>query len=85
MRRGLGRKTDFDSDATLRIPLTGVHRRYLRARKFVPEEALKQFKDTEDWRKANKLDELYDTIDIGEYESSRRLVSSYNCTNLHSH
>ena len=52
-----------------------LHRRYLRARKFVPEEALKQFKDTEDWRKANKLDELYDTIDIGEYEQSRRLVS----------
>ena len=40
----------------------------------MPEEALKQFKDTEDWRKANKLDELYDTIDIGEYEQSRRLV-----------
>ena len=40
----------------------------------MPEEALKQFKDTEDWRKANKLDELYDTIDIDEYESSRRLV-----------
>jgi hypothetical protein len=49
-------------------------RRYLRARKFSPEEALKQFKDTEDWRKANRLDELYDTIDIGEYEQSRRLV-----------
>jgi hypothetical protein len=46
----------------------------LRARKFNPQEALKQFKDTEDWRKENKLDELYDTIDIKEYEESRRLV-----------
>jgi hypothetical protein len=51
-------------------------RRYLRARKFNPQEALKQFKDTEDWRKDNKLDELYDTIDIQEYEESRRLVCS---------
>lgn len=49
--------------------------RYLRARKFVPNEAFTQFKDTEDWRKENQLDKLYDTIDIGEYEQTRVLVS----------
>lgn len=50
-------------------------RRYLRARKFVPSEALTQFKATEDWRKENRLEELYDTIDVKEYDETRRLVS----------
>lgn len=50
--------------------------RYLRARKFNPEEAFGQFKDTEDWRKENRLEEYYDQIDIREYDEARRLVSS---------
>lgn len=49
-------------------------RRYLRARKFVPSEAFGQFKDTEDWRKENQLEKLYDTIDVNEYEQTRVLV-----------
>ena len=49
--------------------------RYLRARKFVPADAFKQFKDTEDWRKTNEIDKLYDTIDISEYDETRRLVN----------
>ena len=48
--------------------------RYLRARKFVPADAYKQFKDTEDWRRNNEIDKLYDTIDIAEYDETRRLV-----------
>ena len=52
--------------------------RYLRARKFVPQEAFTQFKDTEDWRKTNQLEELYESIDVDEYEQTRRLV----CSNL---
>jgi hypothetical protein len=40
----------------------------------MPEEALKQFKDTEDWRKENHLEELYNTIDVKEYDETRRLV-----------
>lgn len=51
--------------------------RYLRARKFVPEEAFKQLKDTEDWRQENQLDKLYETIDISEYEASRRLYPQW--------
>lgn len=51
-----------------------AHRRYLRARRFVPQEAFKQFKDTEDWRKENKLDHIFETIDIDEFEQTRRLV-----------
>ena len=50
------------------------NRRYLRARRFVPQEAFKQFKDTEDWRKENKLSDIFNTIDVEEYEQTRRLV-----------
>ena len=52
-------------------------RRYLRARKFIPNEAFGQFKDTEDWRKENQLEKLYDTIDVSEYEQTRVLVSGH--------
>jgi hypothetical protein len=46
----------------------------LRARRFVPQEAFKQFKDTEDWRKVNKLSEIFNTIEVEEYEQTRGLV-----------
>ncbi|KAK3715534.1 hypothetical protein LTR37_007022 [Vermiconidia calcicola] len=51
--------------------------RYLRARKFIPSEAFTQFKDTEDWRKEHQLDKLYDTIDIHEYDQTRRLYPQW--------
>lgn len=50
------------------------NRRFLRARRWVPEDAFGQFKDTEDWRVANDIDVLYRTIEVGAYEQSRRLV-----------
>ncbi|KAK5069970.1 hypothetical protein LTR16_009442, partial [Cryomyces antarcticus] len=53
--------------------------RYLRARKFDPKQAFRQFKDTEDWRKENELDKLYDTIDVDEYEETRKLVRPQPC------
>lgn len=51
--------------------------RYLRARKFLPQEAFNQLKDTEDWRKENQLETLYDTIDIDEYDATRRLYPQW--------
>ncbi|KAL6703464.1 hypothetical protein ACN47E_009638 [Coniothyrium glycines] len=51
--------------------------RYLRARRFVPQEAFKQFKDTEDWRKENKLSEIFNTIEVAEYEQTRRLYPQW--------
>ncbi|OAK99807.1 CRAL/TRIO domain-containing protein [Phaeosphaeriaceae sp. SRC1lsM3a] len=51
--------------------------RYLRARRFVPQEAFKQFKDTEDWRKTNKLDEIFETIEVEEFEQTRRLYPQW--------
>lgn len=51
-----------------------MDRRFLRARRWVVLDAYKQFKETEDWREANQLDVLYDSIDLDAYEQSRRLV-----------
>ncbi|KAL1874933.1 hypothetical protein VTK73DRAFT_10359 [Phialemonium thermophilum] len=51
--------------------------RFLRARRWVVEDAYHQFKDTEEWRKANQLDVLYDTIDLDSYEHSRRLYPQW--------
>ncbi|RSL58571.1 hypothetical protein CEP53_006087 [Fusarium sp. AF-6] len=51
--------------------------RYLRARRWVVEDAYQQFKDTEEWRKANDLDVLYNTIDLDAYEQSRRLYPQW--------
>lgn len=51
--------------------------RYLRARRFVPSEAFAQFKDTEDWRAETQLDNLYETIDVKEYDNTRRLYPQW--------
>lgn len=59
-------------------------RRFLRARRFQVADAFKQFADTEDWRKANHLDTLYETIDQEHYEETRRLVQyPFPSTNTH--
>jgi hypothetical protein len=57
----------------------------LRARRFVPQEAFKQFKDTEDWRKENKLSEIFNTIEVEEYEQTRRLVERPAILRKHHH
>ncbi|KAL8288110.1 hypothetical protein RB601_004491 [Gaeumannomyces tritici] len=51
--------------------------RFLRARRWVPQDAFKQFKETEDWRAATRLDLLYDTIDLDAYEQSRVLYPQW--------
>lgn len=43
----------------------------------MPQDALKQFSDTETFRKANDIEVLYDTMDIEAYESAQRLVGSH--------
>lgn len=52
-----------------------TRRRFLRARKFSPQDAFVQFKDTEIWRRDNKLDALYENIDIQDYLEARSVVS----------
>lgn len=51
--------------------------RYLRARKFVPQDAFAQFKDTEIWRKDNDLDALYEKIDIHDYQEARSVYPQW--------
>lgn len=48
--------------------------RFLRARKFVPEDAYVQFSETEKFRNANQVEVLYETIDIDSFEATRKLV-----------
>lgn len=51
--------------------------RFLRARRFVAGDALKQFQDTEEWRKTNEINQLYETIDLDQYEECRRLYPQW--------
>ncbi|KOS20581.1 SEC14 cytosolic factor [Escovopsis weberi] len=51
--------------------------RFLRARRWVPADAVAQFAETEAWRKANDIDVLYRTIDHQIYEQSRRLYPQW--------
>ncbi|KAH6984682.1 CRAL-TRIO domain-containing protein [Ilyonectria sp. MPI-CAGE-AT-0026] len=51
--------------------------RYLRARRWNVEDAFQQFKDTEEWRVANDIEVLYNTIELDAYESSRRLYPQW--------
>ncbi|KAF2149920.1 CRAL/TRIO domain-containing protein [Myriangium duriaei CBS 260.36] len=51
--------------------------RYVRARRWNVQDAFTQFKDTEDWRKKNQIDKLYDRIDIGEYDVGRKLYPQW--------
>jgi len=55
-------------------PANVLCRRFLRARRFHVEDAFQQFKHTEEWREATQLDVIYDTIDLDQYEQTRRLV-----------
>ncbi|GAA5906573.1 SEC14 family lipid-binding protein [Sporobolomyces salmoneus] len=51
--------------------------RFLRARKFDLEGAFTQFTSAEDWRKANKVDELYDSFDLSEFNQAARLYPQW--------
>ncbi|KAI0350345.1 CRAL/TRIO domain-containing protein [Trametes cingulata] len=46
--------------------------RFLRARRFDPQKAMKQFADAEAWRKKHNVDALYATFPVDEFESARR-------------
>ena len=40
----------------------------------MPQEAFKQFKDTEDWRKDQNIDDLFEIIEGEEFEQTRQLA-----------
>ncbi|KAK9486446.1 CRAL-TRIO domain-containing protein [Lipomyces starkeyi] len=51
--------------------------RFLRARHFNVQDAIAQFLATEEWRNANEIDTLYRTIDLEQYEETRRLYPQW--------
>lgn len=51
--------------------------RYLRARKFVVQDAFEQFRDTEVWRKDNNLEALYEKIEIQDYQQARSVYPQW--------
>ncbi|KAJ9218032.1 hypothetical protein DTO166G4_423 [Paecilomyces variotii] len=51
--------------------------RFLRARKFDINAAFQQFKDTEEWRKDNKIEALYENIDVESYDEARRMYPQW--------
>ncbi|KAJ5786148.1 uncharacterized protein N7503_011360 [Penicillium pulvis] len=64
-----GEKPASHDDATLL--------RFLRARRFDVEGAWGQFKDTEDWRKENAIESLYENIGVDSYEAARRMYPQW--------
>lgn len=58
--------------------------RFLRARNFVPEDAYKQYCDTVAWREEQKLVEWYNSVDVDDYEQTRKLVSFSLCSTFSS-
>ncbi|OJJ62139.1 hypothetical protein ASPSYDRAFT_55067 [Aspergillus sydowii CBS 593.65] len=51
--------------------------RFLRARKFDVDGAWVQFKDTEDWRKENAIESLYENIEVDSYDRARRMYPQW--------
>ncbi|EGE81555.1 phosphatidylinositol transporter [Blastomyces gilchristii SLH14081] len=51
--------------------------RFLRARRFDVKGALDQFQSTEEWRKTNQIDALYQNFDIDSYEEARRVYPQW--------
>lgn len=43
----------------------------------MPNDALGQFRDTEVWRKKNHIKDLYDNIDVADYEETRQLYPQW--------
>lgn len=51
--------------------------RFLRARKFDVQGAYAQFTSAEDWRRAEQIDQLYDSFSLPEFEMARQLYPQW--------
>ncbi len=54
-----------------------ILRRFLRARRFDPDKAQKQFAQTEAWRTEIKIDELYATFPAEEFEAAKNYYPNW--------
>ncbi|EZF29842.1 hypothetical protein H109_06579 [Trichophyton interdigitale MR816] len=51
--------------------------RFLRARRFDVNGALGQFQATEDWRRDNEINKLYENFDVYSYEEARKVYPQW--------
>ncbi|EFR00991.1 CRAL/TRIO domain-containing protein [Nannizzia gypsea CBS 118893] len=63
-----GQKASHDDSTLLR---------FLRARRFDVNGALGQFQSTEDWRRDNEIDKLYENFDVDSYEEARKVYPQW--------
>lgn len=78
MARNLDRKTEADSLCTSEIdPFVRDPSRFLRARKFDVQGAYAQFTSAEDWRRTERIDQLYDSFSLPEFEMARQLYPQW--------
>ena len=54
--------------------LTCQDSRFIRGHAYNIDSAFKQYKATRAWRDQNHLIELYDSIDVPDYEETRKMV-----------
>lgn len=59
--------------------LTYLTRRFLLARRFDPDDALKQFQEACKFREEKDILRLYDLVDIADFEEARQIVSISGC------
>ncbi|PGH04291.1 hypothetical protein AJ79_07138 [Helicocarpus griseus UAMH5409] len=52
-------------------------KRFLRARRFEVKGAVDQFQATEEWRKTNQINDLYENFDVDSYEEARRVYPQW--------
>jgi hypothetical protein len=52
-------------------------RRFLRARGWSVSKALKQLLATDEWRRQEGVDQLYETVDVEEYENARNFCPKW--------
>ncbi|KAJ5160712.1 uncharacterized protein N7482_007716 [Penicillium canariense] len=51
---------------------THIHRRFLTARRFDPDAALKQFQEASQFRREKHIVKLYDMVEITDFEQARQ-------------
>jgi hypothetical protein len=63
---------DWKTVGLTELPL--LFRRFFRARGYDVEAALQQYSTTVNWREDNGLIDLYEHIDVADYEETRKMV-----------
>jgi hypothetical protein len=54
--------------------VSDIYSRFLAARQFVPDAALKQFEEASKFRREKHIVKLYDIVEIADFEQARHFV-----------